>query len=595
MPPSIHIPFALSVLALFFQATLAFRLSYRSKTDNNLIDGQQFVNLPDTDLTTLLQDTATGSNQVYTHALQVLESLKASPSCHRLAASTLIHSCQTVDGSSTNSEGSLEDLKSIYAAQLAICEITEAGSGPPKSCDAFLPRDQARLSQTLYHDLHQDNGLDSKLKSQLSTCLQSLESRPQHWTSYSNNRQNAVIMCQAARIHVDKDELIKLHQSMTKTASGADAALSRVVHAANEAMVRQEQFAKEVRRFQRQLMQDLEISKSETQSFLQSLNKNVDSILQNISKRLFAKVGDVEREAIKIQEALRSSTAEAEALGSNISKVLQQAAEGNAELAASQLNQWKATTSSTAELRNSLQSIREHEVHSLLGAFDGIHNQLRVSNELVAVMYARQHDMDQRLEKLDKSFAGLESTAAALHATHNADAEAQLRLHSQVQIEMQVAQGLLADITASAATLQNTVHDTSSKVAHMVALGGVTNNVLNWGWSLIVLLMVYHFHPKAAGYAAATLGALLLVSIGGLPPFLSHIHTAAASGILGHDAQMERIYHLLLCLCVLLAVVLAFRSSSRSQALATSFFHRSRSLFRPGRATSTPEHKRWKI
>ncbi|KAL8664842.1 MAG: hypothetical protein Q9202_002704 [Teloschistes flavicans] len=565
MTPSIHIPLALSVLALFFQATLAFRLSYRSKTDNNLIDGQQFVNLPDTDLTTLLQDTATGSNQVYTHALQVLESLKASPSCHRLAASTLIHSCQTVDGSSTNSEGSLEDLKSIYAAQLAICEITEAGSGPPKSCDAFLPRDQARLSQTLYHDLHQDNGLDSKLKSQLSTCLQSLESRPQHWTSYSNNRQNAVIMCQAARIHVDKDELIKLHQSMTKTASSADAALGQVVHAANEAMVRQEQFAKEVRRFQRQLMQDLEISKSETQSFFQSLNKNVDSILQNITKRLFAKVGDVEREAVKIQEALRSSTAEAEALGSNISKVLQQAAEGSAELAASQLSQWKATTSSTAELRNSLQSIREHEVHSLLGAFDGIHNQLGLERACGS----------DRLEKLDKSFAGLESTAAALHATHNADAEAQLRLHSQVQIEMQVAQGLLADITTSAATLQNTVHDTSSKVAHMVALGGVTN--------------------KAAGYAAATLGALLLVSIGGLPPFLGHIHTAAVYGILGHDAQMERIHRLLLCLCVLLAVVLAFRSSSRSQALATSFFHRSRSLFRPGRATSTPEHKRWKI
>lgn len=78
---------------------------------------------------------------------------------------------------------------------------------------------------------------------------------------------------------------------------------------------------------------------------------------------------------------------------------------------------------------------------------------------------------------------------------------------------MQVAQGLLADITASAATLQNTVHDTSSKVAHMVALGGVTNNVLNWGWSLIVLLMVYHFHPKAAGYAAATLGKITIASL----------------------------------------------------------------------------------
>ncbi|KAL9576094.1 MAG: hypothetical protein Q9212_007391, partial [Teloschistes hypoglaucus] len=508
-----------------------------------LIDSQRFGNLPDTDLTTLLQDTATGSNQVYTHALQVLESLKASPSCHRLAASTLIHSCQTVDGSSTNSEGSLEDLKSVYAAQLAICEVTEAGSGPPRSCDAFLPKEQNRLSQTLNHGLDQHKGLDSKLKSQLSICLQSLESRPQHWTSYSNNRQNAVIMCQAARIHVDKDELIQLHQSMTKTASGADAALSRVVNAANEAMVRQEQFAKEVKRFQRQLMQDLEVSKSETQSFLQSLNKNVDLTFQGITKRLFARVEDVEREASKVQEALRSSTTEAEALQSNISKVFQQAAEGSAELAVSQAKQWDATISSTAELRNSLQSIKQHEVHSLLGAFDGIHNQLR-------------------LEKLDKSFAGLESTAAALQATHSADAEAQLRLHSQVQIEMQVAQGLLADITASAATLQDTVHDTSSKVAHMVALGGVTNKVLNWGWSLVVLLVVYHFHPKVAGYAAATMGTLLLVSVGGLPPFLTHVQNAAAYNIDPH--QLERIYHILLCLCIILAIIKIVVSTQQS-------------------------------
>lgn len=119
----------------------------------------------------------------------------------------------------------------------------------------------------------------------------------------------------------------------------------------------------------------------------------------------------------------------------------------------------------------------------------------------------------QRLDKLDKSFAGLESTAAALQATHSADAEAQLRLHSQVQIEMQVAQGLLADITASAASLQDTVHDTSSKVAHMVALGGVTNKVLNWGWSLVVLLVVYHFHPKVAGYAAAIIGKTATASL----------------------------------------------------------------------------------
>ena len=114
--------------------------------------------------------------------------------------------------------------------------------------------------------------------------------------------------------------------------------------------------------------------------------------------------------------------------------------------------------------------------------------------------------MFQRLSNLDRSFTNLESTAASLHALQASDAEAQMHLHSRVQTELQIAQGLLADITASAATLQTTVHDTSSKVAHMVAFGTFTTRILNWGWTLIVLFVIYHFQPKAAGYAAVALG-----------------------------------------------------------------------------------------
>lgn len=73
--------------------------------------------------------------------------------------------------------------------------------------------------------LHLGNESDAKLQHQLmggsSTqsnsdkvgirhireCLQSLESRPQWWTSYSNSRQNAAIMCQAARADIEKGML----------------------------------------------------------------------------------------------------------------------------------------------------------------------------------------------------------------------------------------------------------------------------------------------------------------------------------------------------------------------------------------------------
>jgi hypothetical protein len=90
----------------------------------------------------------------------------------------------------------MEDVRSIYAAQLAICEIVSAETAIPQSCKSLA----------LFPELKSHRELSSKSvrKDHLSQCLQSLESRPQWWTSYSNSRQNAVVMCQAAREDIEK-------------------------------------------------------------------------------------------------------------------------------------------------------------------------------------------------------------------------------------------------------------------------------------------------------------------------------------------------------------------------------------------------------
>ncbi|KAL8708891.1 MAG: hypothetical protein Q9225_007536 [Loekoesia sp. 1 TL-2023] len=606
------IPFLLSIPAFLPNSICGFRFPYKATGgQTESIDDQQRGVGPDTDLTILLKRSPDSQSQVYAHALQLLESLRVSPSCNRLAASALIHSCQSVDGSNLDTEESLEDLKSTYAAQLAICEITDAGSRPPGPCEPFVPNRDYQPSQKLNKGSNRHGGVGNALKGKLGLCLQSLESRPQHWTSYSNNRQNAVVMCQAARTHIEKDDLVKLHKSMVGTSSGANAALAQAVAAANQAMARQEEFGREVRQLQQQIMHDLESSKTETKIYLGNLMKHIESTLQGAVKHLVAKVKGIEKEASDVEEALRSSAAEAKELRSNIGKVFQQAVEGSAELAATQAKNWDAASSSTVDLRNSLQSLREQEVHSLLGALDSIHSQLvgysraslldhakfiqTASNELVAVMYTKQHEMDQRLVRLDKSFAGLESTAAALHATQTADAEAQMRLRNQVQVELQVAQGLLTDITASATVLQATVHDTSSKVTDMVAFGGITNKVLDWGWSMVILYLLYHFHPKAAGYAAITLGIFFLTSISGPPSIINRFHTAASYGGLGYAISFERIYAILICSLGVVGIVFLARLSPRVRSLAKAIMGRAESLLRLSQATSERAHHSWKI
>ncbi|KAL8699775.1 MAG: hypothetical protein Q9224_001265 [Gallowayella concinna] len=518
-------------LLLSSRGSWAFRFPYIAVRDQNTADLHQLDGNPDADLTTLLRSSPDSQDRVYASALQVLESLKASPSCNRLAASALIRSCQSIDGSNPDPEGSLEDVKSVYAAQLAICEITDAGSMAPGSCDPFLPNSPISLSRKLTRSSNLPDPTANALKGKLSFCLHALESRPQHWTSYSNNRQNAVIMCQAARIDVEKDDLIKLHQSLLDTTAGADATLVRALATVNEALMKQKKFGTEVDQFQQQLMHDLKATKADAQSYLGSLTKNMESAFQSMIKQFSEKMKRVETEGDKLEtvrppfrsnmsfstdgfQILRSSAAEAIELRLNVGSVLQQAVEGSAELAAMQANHLEATASSTSQLRNALHSIRQQEVQSLLGTVDSIHNQLRASNELVGAMYTRQDEIDERLVKLDKSFTGLESTAAALHRTQMADTEARTRLHNQMEIELQVAQGLLADVTASATALQATVLDVNSKVAHMATLGGLSNTIMSWGWSLVTLVVLYQLNPRLA---AAILGRLFSMAYRPMP------------------------------------------------------------------------------
>ncbi|KAL8868928.1 MAG: hypothetical protein Q9198_008019, partial [Flavoplaca austrocitrina] len=470
---------------------------------------QRPIDNPDTDLKTLLLASPDSQSHVYTSALEVLEGLKTSPSCHRLTAASLIRSCQSIDGSSLDPEESLEDVKSLYAAQRALCEIMDAGSKSPQDCRVFVPSHSAQSSRKVTRSFTHAGSTTSKIKGKLGLCLQALESRPQHWTSYSNNRQSAIVMCQGARIDIEKDNLIRLHESLINTTSGASFALTQAVFAVNKALLEQKQFATEVERFQQQLMYDLELSKAQTQSYLRNFMNNVESAIQGTMKLFSERMRKVETKADEVHDKLQSSAAKANELRSNIDNLVQQAADDRVELATAHARTLEAVLSANEILSNDLQIMGEVQIQSLVGVFDNINNQLRVSNEIAGVMYARQIELDGQLLDLDKHLASLKASSTALYETQMAEANAQLRLSNQVQINLQVAQGLVANITTSAASLQASLQDTGSRVADIVAfggLGGLTKMVLRLAWCLVPLFVLYQFNSKYACYLATAIG-----------------------------------------------------------------------------------------
>ena len=155
----------------------------------------------DLEVMTLVRPMPEDPSGTFSHALELLASIQASPSCNRLATSELLDSCQSIDGSQPDAETSIEDYRSVYAAQLAMCEIGSASPIKPTACDHLI-KDMK--------DHRNRKGHRTVRKDRLNQCLHALESRAQWWTSYSNNRQNAAVMCQAARLDIEKGKLLRL-------------------------------------------------------------------------------------------------------------------------------------------------------------------------------------------------------------------------------------------------------------------------------------------------------------------------------------------------------------------------------------------------
>jgi len=143
-----------------------------------------------------LINSAFGQADFVSKAVAVLDSLKSSPSCTRLVFQGLMAECQSLERS-THLEVALEETKSQYAIRLAICEIAAADVATPAECESFIPSSR-EPGQGQYNGvtIHQSR-----------RCLHALHSRQQWWTSYSNNLQNVVVVCEASRSMVERGKL----------------------------------------------------------------------------------------------------------------------------------------------------------------------------------------------------------------------------------------------------------------------------------------------------------------------------------------------------------------------------------------------------
>ena len=263
----------------------------------------------ESDLTLQLSSSMHDRSGVYSKALVLLVQMQTAPSCRRLAATDLITDCRSIEGATSTSASDLDDVKEIYAARLALCELQRADAQIPSQCEVI-----SKISK--------DSGAKTNgdvTNHVLRLCLKNLESRPQWWTSYSNALQETEVMCQAARIEIEKgekyfsmsrsrclnpftDDLIELHKKMVRTGSGIDATLTHALAEANDRLLQQRNFVAAVKSIQKDLLQDIENSRTESRSFFYQLMGKFESNLGSVIRRMTSGIQVVEKDIANLDK-----------------------------------------------------------------------------------------------------------------------------------------------------------------------------------------------------------------------------------------------------------------------------------------------------
>ena len=88
--------------------------------------------------------------------------------------------------------------------------------------------------------------------------------------------------------------------------------------------------------------------------------------------------------------------------------------------------------------------------------------------------------MIQRMGYLGESFTQLETKAQSFSVAQTRQAETQSKMHDQMEVNMQIAQGYLSDVASTAMQLQATVAETHAKIESMTAFTRIFGNIFDW-------------------------------------------------------------------------------------------------------------------
>ncbi|KAI8935353.1 hypothetical protein NX059_007937 [Plenodomus lindquistii] len=273
---------------------------------------------PTVNVDALFQYTTSRNHKVITQAVDFVVSMQNAPTCTRLAASHLMSECKLLenapDFAKSRPEAYLDNVKTEYAAKLAVCELLSAQPSnptPPQHCEILVPTSKAcSKGGSWWHtraDVASDRQCYPEFKDyQYTQCLKSLQSTPQYWTSFSNARQNAVVMCQASRDAIERENHLETFKNLTQVLGVVTSTMQKTTEEYETLIKEQSRFSEEARASHTELRENIRAMQEKAVTTVGALDEKFHHFMEvSISELITALADSQSAELIQIHERMQ--------------------------------------------------------------------------------------------------------------------------------------------------------------------------------------------------------------------------------------------------------------------------------------------------
>ncbi|KAL4983768.1 hypothetical protein BDW68DRAFT_181293 [Aspergillus falconensis] len=354
---------------IFFLYTLLFPIISRADIALGVVSVQIPDPTEDVDLVSFLNSRTQKHDELLTEALQLLDTLNSSSSCNKLAATKLVSSCKSIGRNTESSGGSdiyltLEHVRSLYAARLAICELSGAGISIPSPCRSVngSPAPRRRLWGRQPGNSFATEDFEYMQKADFEPCLKVLESRPQWWTSYSNSKQNAVVICQASRTEIDKEYILETYNSILQSSAKLSDGLYEALKMAAEESAKSRAFAQSTELLRKEMLREMQES---TSTLLERMSHNIGTRLDSLTEALFSSLRRLQLRLRSLEGDIQNSSNSAESVRHMLQYIHDESLLRSEQIAMTQQQNVEKHNELALSLQSKLKSITEDDITKL--------------------------------------------------------------------------------------------------------------------------------------------------------------------------------------------------------------------------------------